>query len=311
MVGVERRQVHDLPPLRVLVTEHRGYTCRCPVCHSATRAAFADGVDAPAQYGPQWQALSVYLTCYQLLPFARRARVLHDLLGVSLSPGTLSLVQQQCAARLEPVEERIKAALTASGLAHFDETGARIGGHRHWLHVTATPRLTYYAVHEKRGRAATDAIGILPAFRGTAVHDGWASYLAYGCRHALCNAHHLRELTFLAEQGGLLWAQAMKRLLLGIKVAVDQAKEQGHVGLAPPLLLAFEERYTQILQQGQAAHPPAPRTGKRGRVKQSAGYNLVERLRISRAAVLAFAHDFRVPFDNNLAETIWPSVTFG
>jgi transposase len=304
--SIERRQVHDLPPLRVLVTEHRGHTCRCPVCHSATRAAFPDGVNAPAQYGPQLQALSVYLSCYQLLPFTRSTQVLHDLLGVSFTPGALSTVQQQCATRLEPVEEQIKTVLTASGLVHFDETGARIGGHLHWLHVSATPRLTYYAVHEKRGRAATDEIGILPAFGGTAVHDGWASYMSYGCRHALCNAHHLRELTFLAEEGGLLWAQAMKRLLLAIKAAVDcakeQEKEQGHAGLSPPMLSAFEGRYTQILQQGQAAHPPASRTGKRGRAKQSAGYNLVERLRVYRTAVLAFAHDFCVPFDNNLAE---------
>lgn len=300
--SIERRQVHDLPRLRVLVTEHRGHACRCPVCQSVTRAAFPGGVNAPVQYGSQLLALGVYLTCSQLLPFARASQVLHDLLGVSFSPGTLSTGQQQCAAHLEPVEEQIKTALAHSDLVHFDETGARISGRLHWLHVAATPRLTYYTTHQKRGRAATDEIGLLPAFAGTAVHDGWASYMSYGCRHALCNAHHLRELTFLAEEGGLLWAQAMKRLLLDIKAAVDQAKDQGHAGLAPPVLSPFEERYTQVLQQGQAAHPPASRTGKRGRTKQSAGYNLVERLRVYRAAVLAFAHDFCVPFDNNLAE---------
>jgi transposase len=300
--SIERRQIHDLPPLRVLVTEHRGHTCRCPVCQNVTRAAFPGGVNAPVQYGPQLLALGVYLTCYQLLPFARTSGLLHDLLGVSFSPGTLRTVQQQCAERLGPVEEGIKTALTDSGLVHFDETGARIGGRLHWLHVAATSTLTYYAVHERRGRAATNEIGILPAFAGTAVHDGWASYMTYGCRHALCNAHHLRELTFLAEEGGLLWAQAMKRLLLDIKTAVDRAKEQGHAGLAPPVLSAFEERYAEIVQQGQAAHPPAPATGKRGRAKQSAGRNLVERLRMSRTAVLAFMHDFCVPFDNNQAE---------
>jgi transposase len=162
--------------------------------------------------------------------------------------------------------------------------------------------MTFYAVHARRGREATDAIGILPRFGGRAVHDGWASYLSYPCAHALCNAHHLRELTFLAEEGGLLWAQAMKRLLLDIKAAVDQAKEQGHAGLAPPVRCAFEQRYTDLIAQGQAAHPPLPPTGRRGRTKQSAGHNLAERLRTHRSAVLAFLYDFCVPFDNNLAE---------
>jgi transposase len=300
--GIERRQVHDIPPLRVLVTEHRKHTCCCPVCQSATQAAFPVGVNAPLQYGPQLLALGVYLNCYQLLPFARAAELLHDLLGVSLSPGTLSTAQQQCATRLEPVEKQIKSDLTGSRLVHFDESGVRITGQTQWLHVASTSKMTHYAVHKRRGQVATDEIGILPAFGGTAVHDGWSSYMTYGCHHALCNAHHLRELTFQAEEGGLLWAQAMKRLLLDIKAEVDRAKEQGHAGLAPPILSKFEERYDQIVQQGQAAHPPAPATGKRGRTKQSKGYNLVERLRLYRASVLAFARDFAVPFDNNQAE---------
>lgn len=306
-VSVQRRQVQDLPPLRILVTEHRGHACRCPACGHTTRAAFPGGVDAPVQYGPQVQALGVYLTCYQLLPFARSAQLLHDLLGVSFSPATLGAIQQQCAERLASVEEQVKASVTQAAVAHFDETGVRVDGHLHWLHVAATPRMTFYAVHQRRGRAATDQIGILPTFAGRAVHDGWPSYLTYGCAHALCNAHHLRELTFLAEESGLLWAQAMKRLLLCIKAAVDQAKEQGHAGLSPPVRCGFEERYAALLQQGQTAHPPAPRTGnngvrKQGRAKQSAGRNLVERLRTHRTAVLAFMHDFCVPFDNNLAE---------
>lgn len=301
-VSVERRQVHDLPALRLLVAEHQAHACRCPACREQTRALFPAGVDAPVQYGAQVKALGVYLTAYQLLPLARSAQLLHDLLGVSFSPGTLSAVQRQCSECLAPVTERIRATLIQAGQAHFDETGARIGGRLHWLHVAATPEMTFYAVHAKRGREATDEIGILPGFGGRAVHDGWPSYLTYGCSHALCNAHHLRELTFLAEEGGLLWAQAMRRLLLDIKAAVDQAKGQGHAGLDPPTRCAFEERYTGLIAQGQAAHPPAPPTNRRGRTKQSAGHNLVERLRTYRGAVLAFLHDFSVPFDNNLAE---------
>lgn len=134
-VSVERRQVHDLPPLRLLVTEHQAHTCVCPACRQPTEALFPLGVDAPVQYGAQVQALGVYLTCYQLLPFARSARLLHDLLGVCLGPGTLSAVQRRCSDRLGPVTEQIKAALTCASLAHFDETGARIGGRLHWLRV--------------------------------------------------------------------------------------------------------------------------------------------------------------------------------
>jgi len=301
-VSVERRQVHDLPPLRLLVAEHRVHACVCPACRHETQAAFPAGVDAPVQYGPQLQALGVYLTCYQLLPFARSAQMLHDLFGASFSPGTLSAVQQDCAQGLGPITEQIKAAVTDARQAHFDETGARIGGRLHWLHVAATQGLTFYATHAKRGREATEAIGILPAFGGRAIHDGWATYLTYGCSHGLCNAHHLRELTFLAEQGGFVWAQAMKCLLQEMKLAVDQAKEQGRIHLPPPVCSDLEERYTLLLEHARAAHPPAPSAGKRGRPKQSAGYNLRERLRLSRSAVLAFVYDFSIPFDNNLAE---------
>lgn len=301
-VSVERRQVHDLPPLRLFVTEHCGHTCRCPACQQQTKAEFPAGMEAPLQYGAQVKALAVYLNCYQLLPLARSAQILHDLLGISFSPGTLSAVQRQCSERLTAVTEQIKTALTQAKQVHFDETGARIAGRLHWLHVAATPQMTFYATHQKRGRQATDEIGILPAFGGRAIHDGWPTYLTYGCSHALCNAHHLRELTFLAEEGGFLWAQAMKRLLQEIKVAVDQAKEQGQTGISPPVQLAFEEQYTHLLTQGKSAHPPSPATGKRGLVKQSVGYNLVKRLSTHRSAVLAFLHDLCVPFDNNLAE---------
>ncbi|MBA2678779.1 MAG: IS66 family transposase [Ktedonobacteraceae bacterium] len=301
-IGVQSRQVQDLPPLRLVVAEHQAYTCRCVACQQQTTAEFPVGVEAPVQYGAQVKALGVYLTCYQLLPFARSAQLLHDLLGVSFSPGALSTAQEQCHFSLEPVTQQIKAALIKAPQVHFDETGARIAGHLHWLHVATTPQMTYYETHPKRGRQATEAIGILPRFRGRAVHDGFATYRTYNCSHALCNAHHLRELTFLAEEGGFLWAQVMKRLLQEMKAAVDQAKEQGKTDLSPPVKCNFEERYQKLLAQGHAAHPPSLPSGKRGRPPQSAGHNLVERLDTFRVSVLAFVHDFSVPFDNNLAE---------
>jgi transposase len=61
---VERRQVHDLSPLRLAATEHRVVAVRCPSCRAVTRGAFPDGVRAPAQYGPRLRTLAVYLHQY-------------------------------------------------------------------------------------------------------------------------------------------------------------------------------------------------------------------------------------------------------
>lgn len=299
---VDRRQVHDLPPMRIQVTEHQVHTVVCPCCRHDNRGVFPEGVVAPMQYGPHIQGLAVYLTCYQLLPFARTAMLLHDLLGVGLNPGTIQSTQRTCAQRLGPTLDQIKAALIQADQEHFDETGARIAGRLHWLHVAATDRFTFYATHPKRGQAAMDQIGILPAFTGRAMHDGWASYLSYPCRHALCNAHHLRELTFLAEEEGFLWAQAMKRLLLDIKDAVDQAKARGQTSLEASAVFDYQKRYQTLIDRGYEAHPIREPSGKRGRTKQSTGRNLVARLDVHRDAALAFLHDFDVAFDNNLAE---------
>jgi transposase len=299
---IERRQVHDLPPLQVVVTEHQIHTKVCPVCQHSTQANFPEGVEAPLQYGPHIHALGVYLTCFQLLPFARSSELLHDLFGVSLSEGTLSNAQTLCSERLTPVRDKIKATLIAARQAHFDETGVRIGGRLQWLHLAATPQLTYYAIHPKRGRAATEAIGILPFFTGRAIHDDWATYMTYKCLHGLCNSHHLRQLLFLAEEEGFLWAQAMKCLLQEMYQAVTQAQIRGQTSLDPLTLADFECRYQRLIEQGRAAHPAQPPSGKRGQVKQSAGYNLVKRLDLFRTSVLAFLYDFKAPFDNNLAE---------
>src|SRR5947209_3189566 len=218
----ERRQVVDLPPLQVQVTEHQAETKGCPGCGATTTAAFPAGVTAPVQYGPGIAALAVYLTQAQLLPLGRTAELLAELFACPLSERTLEAAVASCHAQLAAVEAAIKQGVTAAAVAHFDETGLNVGGKTAWLHVASTATLTCYGVHPKRGRAALDALGVLPAFRGRAVHDGWNSYWQYPqCAHALCNAHHLRELTFVAEQLGQAWAQELKALLLDIKQAVD------------------------------------------------------------------------------------------
>jgi transposase len=235
-----------------------------------------------------------------------RARELFaDLVGAHVSLGTLQRWVQQGAETLRPVEEQIKAALHRAPVLHSDETGVRRAGKLAWAHVSCPARLTHYAIHAKRGSEATEAIGLLPTYRGVSVHDGWKPYWANTqCRHALCNIHHLRELTFVEEQYHQPWAKDLKTLLLAMKAAVEQARARGDQRLGDAERSAFISRYADLLAMGLAANPP-PRErqpGQRGRLKQSPARNLLERLWLGQEAVLAFLDDFAIPFDNNQAE---------
>lgn len=302
----ERRQVIDLPPMQLEVIEHQAASVACPGCGEVTSGAFPPEVAQPVQYGPRIQGLGVYLVTYQLLPYERTHDLIADLFGAGPSAGTLQTAVERGAAGLVEVEGQIKQAISTAEVAHFDETGFHIGGQRDWLHVASTPELTYYAWHHHRGKAATDAIGILPGFAGWAIHDAWSAYLTYDqCQHGLCNAHHLRELTFVEEQDQQTWATAMKELLLAIHAGVAEAKAAGRTELDDATRQAFEARYQEILDEGLARNPPPaePRPpGQRGRCKQSKAKNLLDRLSRHRSAVLAFMGDFRVPFENSQAE---------
>jgi transposase len=304
VAGYERRQVHELPPVRLVVREHRALHVRCPTCAQVSIGAFPAEASSRAQYGPRLRALVVYLVEHQLIPYARVRELLADLLGAHVSLGTLTRWVQQGAQVLRPVEEAIKAALHRAPVLHSDETGVRRAGKLAWAHVASTARLTHYAIHAKRGHEATDAIGILPGYRGVSVHDGWKPYRHYPqCRHALCNIHHLRELTFLEEQYRQPWATELKGLLLEMKAAVEQARSRGEQQLPEAERTAFVAHYEDLLTAGRAANPPPERPpGRRGRVKQSPARNLLERLSLGQGEVLAFLHDLRIPFDNNQAE---------
>jgi len=301
---VERRQVIDLPPKRVLVIEHQAQQKCCPACHEISLAAFPQDVRAPVQYGAALGAVGVYLVQQQLLPYERASEVIEDLLGPAISVGTLQGLVARCAEQLAPVEEQIKAALTRAEVLHQDESGLYVAGQRHWMHVSATEHLTHYAVHPKRGKEALDAIGILKDFQGVSVHDGWRSYWQFLCQHALCNVHHLRELTFLEEEQGQAWAAEMKELLLESKAAVAQARALGRSCLHPLEVADWKARYGALLAEGYQANPPdpPPETAKKGRRKQSPARNLLDRLSRYQEAVLLFLDNFAVPFDNSLAE---------
>jgi transposase len=300
----ERRQVQDLPPLRLVVREEQALHVRCPQCQTVTAGAFPAEAPSRAQYGPHLRALVVYLVQQQLVPYDRVHELLADLFGAHLSLGTLVAWVQQAAATLKPVEAAIIAALRQVPVLHNDETGVRQAGRVAWAHVASTARLTHYAIHPQRGRDATAAIGILPAYRGVSVHDGWKPYWAHArCRHALCNIHHLRELTFLEEEYAQAWAKELKGLLREMKAATDQARAQGATRLLQAERDDFVARYEALLATGLAANPPpARRPHQRGRIKQSPARNLLERLLLGQEAVLAFLDDLAIPFDNNQAE---------
>ena len=303
-LAVERRQVLDLPPKRVVVIEHQAEAKCCPRCQQISSAPFPQDVCAPVQYGAAVGAVGVYLVQQQLLPYERACEVMGDLLGCLISVGTLQRLVKRCAKELEPVEQQIKAALRRVEVLHQDETGLYVAGQRHWMHVSATEHLTHYAVHPKRGQEALDAIGILADFHGVSVHDGWRSYWQFLCEHALCNVHHLRELTFLEEEQQQIWASEMKELLLDMKTAVEQARAQGRGCLHSLELADWKARYALLLAEGYQANPPdpPPEISRRGRRKQSAARNLLDRLSKHQDAVLLFLDNFAVPFDNSLAE---------
>lgn len=302
-VRQERRQVVDLPPIQVRVVEYQVQTKCCPRCGTETTGLFPAEIGAPVQYGPGVATVGVYLTQEQLLPLERTTAVLADLFNCPIAEGTLEKAVTTCHARLAEVEAAIKAGISRAAVAHFDETGLHIAGKTYWLHAASTAQLTFYAPHPKRGREALDAIGILPPFQGRAVHDGWESYRQYAnCGHALCNGHHLRELTFVEEELGQPWAKDLKELLREIKQAVDTARSQGRGELAPMVTEDFAPRYDQILAEGLRQNPVPSPTGQRGRPKRGKAGSLVDRLVGHKEATLAFLNDFAVPFDNNQVE---------
>lgn len=297
---VIKRQVFDIPPIRLRVREHQAEVKQCPVCGEKGHAAFPHGVNAPVQYGPNVLAHATYLYSYHLIPLARIREWFADCVGQRVSEGTIQQVLSQMADAVVPALDTIYTGLTRAEVIHLDETGFRIAQRLGWLHTVSTSALTYYTVHSQRGDEAMLDAGVLPNCHGWAVHDGFKPYFSFKTvRHALCHAHHLRELQFLVEHYDVQWAEALQKLLLMMKQRCDDAPN----GLGKAAIQELEAQFDAVLAQGLEAYPIQPRPpNTKKRVAQHPATNLLIRLRDHRDAVLAFIRYPEVPFDNNLAE---------
>jgi transposase len=297
----QRRQVVDIPIVACDVVEHRtlALVCQCGRRHVS---AFPPAVTEAVQYGPNVRALGVHLTQGQLLPFARAAQLITDIYGIAISPGTLAAWVSQACITLQGTADDIAHSVHTAFLVHADESGLRVAGKLHWLHVAANETHTWYGVHPKRGMEAIAAFGILPQRRGALIHDCWAPYWQLDCVHGLCNAHLLRELVYVKDITGHDWPEQMMQLLVSAN-AIATATRRAGIAFTEDNLAAFHTLYHGILRDGDMHHPQAHApTGKRGRVKQSVPFNLLRRLRQYADAVLLFLRDPRVPFTNNLGE---------
>ena len=296
-VVVETRQVFDIPPLRHEVTEHQVFEAIC-TCGRVHRGEFPAEVSAPVQYGPRIKAAVVHLSHHHMMPLARTGDLTGDLFGLPISDTTVLAINTEAGERLAPTVAAIGEALKTVPVAHADETGMRVAGKLYWLHVLATTVLTWMGSHMNRGKTAFDAFGILTEFVGTLIHDGWKPYRDLKCTHSLCNAHHLRELTYVFEEMKQVWATHLIDLL--VTACHEVAKAGGP--LTVDRISHYRAAYALVLAEGEADNPRAPPSGKRGRTKQSKALNLLDRLRTYESDVLRFMTDHEVPFSNNVAE---------
>lgn len=302
--GVEKRQVFDLPAPRLEVTEHQAAVYCCEHCRAMTTAGFPDGVAAHVQYGPRMRAAAVYCNVQQLIPEDRVCQLLRDLFGAtSLCAASVTNWTRGAANKMGLVVEHILTRLTEGGVRHLDETGLRVAGKLHWLHAICDTAFTHYRIDAKRGAVPTFLTG------GTIIHDHWKSYYAHmnGVdAHALCGAHHLRELKAIEDIEKEPWATEMSALLTRANQLRCTAQDQGETELPEPVRQNIITGYMAILAKGLAFHerqpPLAKSSGARGPKARRPGHNLLLRLRDYRDDVLRFIADFAVPFTNNQAE---------
>jgi len=299
----ECRQVFELPPIKIEITEHRAESVFCQNCNALNTASFPLQVKAPVQYGPQVQATALYLGGYQLLPYQRQSELFAEVFNCPLSPGTLANFVKRGGQKASEAMEPIREALIQSEVAHADETGCTLNGKRHWLHVFSTTKLSCFHIDAGRGYDAMVRMDLLPHYRGTLVHDCLGGYFKFKeCLHSLCNAHLQRELIYIDEEMQQSWAGDMIRLLLKAKLLIEE--ESPDEKISEKQRDVIWNRYCEIILEGLEKNPEPPPSpaGKRGRKKRSKPLNLLIRLEDRVKEIMAFFEDANVPYDNNQAE---------
>ena len=300
-LGFDRRQVFDIPPIKIQVTEHRAHRASCPCCGESTQAAFPAEATNNAVYGPNLRTFASYCMSYQLLPFGRTAELLSDFLGQPISEGTLDNMLSEACSELDSFVEQVVSRLQQEEVVGCDETTMQAEGGQAYAHVASGKAHTFFFLG-KRDYATMDEMGILPEFKGIAVHDRYANYFGYDCLHALCNAHLLRNLQAVIDQHNDYWAGQLQQLLRNINKAVKRAKAQGKEAFSASHCSQYRQRYMHWISQGLELHPAVEAEGGNGPPKQSKTHNLLIALSDYADEVLRFMYDFRVPFDNNAAE---------
>jgi transposase len=294
--GFESRQVIDIE-ISKIVTEYRAEILQDAQGNQFV-AAFPAGVSRPVQYGASVKAKAVYLSQQQLVPYDRIRDYFTDQCSIPLSAGSLFNFNREAFNLLERFESIVQRQLIVQLFLHADETGINVGGKLFWLHCVSNDQWTLFFAHKNRGGEAMKAMGVLPHYRGTLCHDHWKPYFQFACQHALCNAHHLRELERAWEQDGQQWAKPMQALLLEMNEATTQAGGCLTAAAADP----WRERYRNLLTAGDAECPPPEPKNQPGRVAKTKSRNLLERLRDFETETLRFMTDKLVSFTNNQGE---------
>lgn len=301
--NISKRQLFDLPEIKMEVTQFEQHTKVCPCCNNINKPDFPLNVNSYVQYGDTLKSFIAYLNTYQMIPYDRISEMIEDLASHEISNGTIYNILQNCYDKLKHYEDTIKTAVLKEKVIHCDETGVNVKGRLSWIHTVSSSFITYYRLHQKRGKETMDEMAILPNYKGIAVHDHWSPYNRYQCSHSFCNAHHLRELNFIAQSEKALWAKDMHKLLTNINIEVHKSKQSDKSSLSTSKLAKFLKYYDDICNSALMYYPPPNNTKKtRGKTKQPKGKNLLDRFIKYKNEILRFATNFIVPFTNNLAE---------
>jgi transposase len=301
----EKRQLFDLPNIKMQVTEYQAHSIECKECHTFNKAEFPNNITANTQYGDNLKSFVSYLNAYQMLPYERITQTIQDLTSHTMSTGIIYNFLNTHYEKLEAFEAKLTQSLIKEDILHSDETGANIKAKLHWIHVASSSVMTYYMLHQKRGRVAMDDMDVIPNYSGILVHDHWKPYNHYNnATHSYCNAHILRELNGITEKESIIWSKNMHTLLTNMNIAVHKAKKSAKTALSQEQIKKFIKHYEKIIQSANNYYQQPDNITKkaRGRPKQEKGKNLLDRLSKYQDEHLRFLSDFRVPFTNNLAE---------